>query len=199
MVKFTFAPVALVAFLAGAAFAQDSSSSGAPAPSSSMSSSAAPSSSMSSSSAAPSPTSMSMSSSAGGSGGGSGGSASGVCTVLAGDDPVGGCPYSSTSTPPYDLNSLMSYLIGGYTRGPEAREPESVANELAGSVVKYYPTLTVSREELQQSFLSAIEASITAVRNGDATIDAAPANIPASLVNLAVAGAAIAAAGAFML
>ncbi|KAN0060917.1 hypothetical protein ACQY0O_006651 [Thecaphora frezii] len=192
MVKLAFAPIALVACLAGAAFAQES----APSSSSSSSSTAQITSSSSSSSSSASPTSA-PSSSSGGPGGGS--SASGVCTILEGASPAGGCPYSSTSTPPYDLNSLMSYLIGSYTRGPEAREPDSVADQLAGSVLKYYPTLTTPQSVLKQSFLSAIEASITAVRNGEATIDAAPAHIPASLVNLAMAGAVMAAAGAFIL
>ena len=91
--KFTLVPVALLAaFAASGAVAQDSSSM-----SSSMSMSSSASGSMSSSSSGAQPTSMSSSSMGGGSN-------AQYCTVLGGDPRAQphGCPYSSTSTPPYN-------------------------------------------------------------------------------------------------
>ncbi|PWN51874.1 hypothetical protein IE53DRAFT_385731 [Violaceomyces palustris] len=130
MVKFTFAPLALLA-LAATAMAQESSSSSA-----------------TSSASTASPTSMSSASSSASAGAGQ----SGVCAVLVGDPryPPHGCPYSSTSTPPYDLNSLMSYLIGGYTAKKEGVHITDVADDLAGSVTKYYPTMTTPKSVIAQ-------------------------------------------------
>ncbi|SPO28587.1 uncharacterized protein UTRI_04465 [Ustilago trichophora] len=191
--KFTLVPVALLAaFAASGAVAQDSS-----AASSSMMSSSA-SGSMSSSSGSAMPTSMSSSAMGGGSGGAQ------LCTVLGGDPRAqpAGCPYSSTTTPPYDLNSLISYFIKGYTRGPEAKSPDEVAHEMAGSVFKYYPTLTVSKEAIAQSFANAISQTINAIADGKLQAsDLAPASraVPEHLLQYGVAAAAIVAAGAFAL
>ncbi|EST08051.1 hypothetical protein PSEUBRA_002448 [Kalmanozyma brasiliensis GHG001] len=195
--KFSILPVALLAaFAATGAVAQDSSSA-----SSSESTSSSASSSVSSSSAAP--TSMSSSSSSGSSGG-SGGGAMSVCTPLGGDarNPPAACPYSSTSIPPYDLNSLISYFIYGYTRGPEAKSPDEVASEMAGSVLQYYPTLTTPESVLAESFAVAISATIQAVADGKLTaadLHSPNAAVPANLIQWGVAAAAIVAAGAFAL
>ncbi|GAC74130.1 hypothetical protein PANT_10d00030 [Moesziomyces antarcticus T-34] len=188
--KFSLAPVALLAFAAGAAVAQESSAS-------SMSSSMSGSMSSSASSAAP----TSMSASSGGSGGSGG---SNVCTVLGGDPRAqpAGCPYSSTTTPTYDLSSLISYFIGGYTRGPEAKSPDEVANEMAGSVLQYYPTLTTPKSDLQKEFASAISATINAIADGKLQAsDLAPAsrNMPENAIKYGAAIAAVVAAGAFAL
>ncbi|SNX85170.1 uncharacterized protein MEPE_03879 [Melanopsichium pennsylvanicum] len=194
--KFSLAPIALLAaFAASGAVAQDSSVSSASGSSSMMSSSSA-SSSMSSSSSAAQPTSMSSS---------AGGESSGeVCTVLGGDPRAqpAACHYSSTSTPPYNLSSLISYFIYGYTRGPEGKSPEDVANEMAGSVLQYYPTLTTPKSDLQKSFAEAISATIHAIADGTLQAsDLAPAGraVPEHLLQYGVAAAAIVAAGAFAL
>ncbi|KAJ9474023.1 hypothetical protein PHBOTO_004076 [Pseudozyma hubeiensis] len=197
--KFSIIPVALLAaFAASGAVAQDSSaasSSSAPASSASGSSS--------SSSAAP--TSMASSSA---SSGGSGSGAMSVCDPLGGDprNRPAGCPYSSTTTPPYNLSSLISYFIYGYTRGPEAKSPDEVASEMAGSVLQYYPTLTVPESELAVSFAEAISATIQAVADGSlqksdlhAPNAAVPASIPEHLIQWGVAAAAVVAAGAIAL
>ncbi|SOV06987.1 uncharacterized protein UDID_05809 [Ustilago sp. UG-2017a] len=189
--KFSLIPVVLVAaFAASGAVAQDSA-----APSSSVSSS------MSSSASGSVPTSMSSSAMSGGSGGEGGAT---VCTVLGGDPRAqpAGCPYSSTTTPSYDLSSLISYFIGGYTRGPEGKSPDEVANEMAGSVLKYYPTLTTPKSDLQKSFAEAISATINAIADGKLQAsDLAPASraVPEHLLQYGVAAAAIVAAGAFAL
>ncbi|PWZ03633.1 hypothetical protein BCV70DRAFT_197830 [Testicularia cyperi] len=189
MVKFSLAPLALVAVLgASSVFAQESSVSSA---SSSMSSASG-----SSSASSAAPTSMSSS--------GGSGSGSNVCTALAGDprsQPYG-CPYSSTTVPPYDLSSLVSYLIKGYTRGPEAKSPDEVANEMAGTVLKYYPTLITPKSELQATFAEAISATINAIAEGrltEADLGPAARNVPDSLLHFGAAAAAIFAAGAFVL
>ncbi|SAM84537.1 uncharacterized protein UBRO_05809 [Ustilago bromivora] len=193
--KFSLIPVVLVAaFAASGAVAQDSA-----APSSSVSSSV--SSSMSSSASGSVPTSMSSSAMSGGSGGEGGAT---VCTVLGGEPRAqpAGCPYSSTTTPSYDLSSLISYFIGGYTRGPEGKSPDEVANEMAGSVLKYYPTLTTPKSDLQKSFAEAISATINAIADGKLQAsDLAPASraVPENLLQYGVAAAAIVAAGAFAL
>ena len=100
------------------------------------------------------------------------------------------------------VSSLISYFIGGYTRGPEGKSVEAVANEMAGSVLQYYPTLTVSESVLEQQFASAISATINAIADGKLQAsDLAPAgrNVPEHLLQYGVAAAAIVAAGAFAL
>ena len=97
---------------------------------------------------------------------------------------------------------MISYFIGGYTRGPEAKSPDEVANEMAGSVLKYYPTLTVSKSEIAQSFADAISQTINAIADGKLQAsDLAPASraVPEHLLQYGVAAAAIVAAGAFAL
>ena len=63
-----------------------------------------------------------------------------VCSALFGDPnvhQVGSCSHSSTVVPPYNLGSLVSYMIGGYTRSrKDAGMVVDVADELAASVVK---------------------------------------------------------------
>ncbi|TKY89954.1 hypothetical protein EX895_001252 [Sporisorium graminicola] len=191
--KFSIFPVALLAAVAATgAIAQDSS----------VASSTSASATSSSSASSASPTSASSSSAS------SGGPASGVCDPLGGNprSRPAGCPYSTTSLPPYNLSSLISYFIYGYTRGPEAKSPEEVANQMAGSVLQYYPTLVTPRSDLSQSFYSAISATIEAVRHGKLNESdlhdpnaAVPAAVPEHLVQWGVAAAAIVAAGAIAL
>ncbi|CDS01002.1 hypothetical protein [Sporisorium scitamineum] len=131
-------------------------------------------------------------------------SSSGVCNPLGGDPRArpAGCPYTTTSLPPYNLSSLISYFIYGYTRGPEAKSPEEVANQMAGSVLQYYPTLTTPRSELSASFVEAISATIQAVADGKLTkadLHAPNAAVPEHLIQWGVAAAAIVAAGAIAL
>lgn len=120
----------------------------------------------------------------------------------------------------------MGYLIGGYEPGKEGVATEDVANELAGSVLKYYPTLTESREVIASVsacdsrcsglvwhpsrtffadkllFLASFQSFGAAL---SASIDAARASdssvrdIPQSAVSFAVAAVAVVAAGAFAL
>lgn len=100
------------------------------------------------------------------------------------------------------VSSLISYFIGGYTRGPQAKSPDDVASEMAGSVLHYYPTLTVSESALAQSFAEAISNTIHAIADGQLKAsDLAPASraMPEHLLQYGVAAAAIVAAGAFAL
>lgn len=102
----------------------------------------------------------------------------------------------------FAVSSLISYFIGGYTRGPEGKSPDEVANEMAGSVLKYYPTLTTPKSDLQKSFAEAISATINAIADGKLQAsDLAPASraVPEHLLQYGVAAAAIVAAGAFAL
>lgn len=98
--------------------------------------------------------------------------------------------------------SPQSYLIGAYTRQKEGEAPESVASDLAKSVVHLYPTLTVPFSQIQEQYETAISASIEAVRNGEQTLDpnggyqAVQFN---GVFSLAAAGAAVLAGGAFLL
>lgn len=73
---------------------------------------------------------------------------------------------------------------------------------MAGEVLKYYPTLTVSKSVLEQEFASAISATINAIADGKLQAsDLAPASraVPEHLLQYGVAAAAIVAAGAFAL
>lgn len=100
------------------------------------------------------------------------------------------------------VSSLISYFIYGYTRGPEAKSPDEVANQMAGSVLQYYPTLTVPKSELAVSFAEAISATIQAVADGklkESDLHAPNAAVPEHLIQWGVAAAAIVAAGAFAL
>jgi len=45
-------------------------------------------------------------------------------------------------------SSIISWLIGGYQPGVEATPVDHVASSLAGDVIKYYPTLTLSKAQL---------------------------------------------------
>jgi hypothetical protein len=100
------------------------------------------------------------------------------------------------------VSSLISYFIGGYTRGPEGKSPDEVANEMAGSVLQYYPTLTTPKSDLQKEFASAISATINAIADGKLQAsDLAPAsrNVPENAIKYGAAIAAVVAAGAFAL
>lgn len=100
------------------------------------------------------------------------------------------------------VNSLISYFIGGYTRGPEGKPVDEVAGEMAGSVLKYYPTLLTPEAELQSSFAVAISNTINAIADGSLQkSDLAPAgrNVPENLIQYGIAAAAVVAAGAFAL
>lgn len=73
---------------------------------------------------------------------------------------------------------------------------------MAGSVLKYYPTLTVSKDVLESSFAEAISATIHAIADGQLQAsDLAPAsrNIPENSLKYGAAIAAVVAAGAFAL
>lgn len=109
---------------------------------------------------------------------------------------------------PTTVNSLISYFIYGYTRGPEAKSPDEVASQMAGSVLQYYPTLTTPKAELASSFAVAISNTIQAVADGKLALSDLHSpngafgermNLPKNLIQWGVAGAAIVAAGAFAL
>ena len=89
-----------------------------------------------------------------------------VCSALFGDPnvhQVGTCSHSSTVVPPYNLGSLVSYMIGGYTRSrKDAGMVVDVADELAASVVKYYPTVTQSSDVIKYSMYRGLLHSIRA-------------------------------------
>ena len=89
-----------------------------------------------------------------------------VCSALFGDPnvhQVGSCSHSSTVVPPYNLGSLVSYMIGGYTRSrKDAGMVVDVADELAESVVKYYPTVTQSSDVIKYSMYRGLLHSIRA-------------------------------------
>ena len=89
-----------------------------------------------------------------------------VCSALFGDPnvhQVGSCSHSSTVVPPYNLGSLVSYMIGGYTRSrKDAGMVVDVADELAASVVKYYPTVTQSSDAIKYSMYKGLLHSIRA-------------------------------------
>ena len=89
-----------------------------------------------------------------------------VCSALFGDPnvhQVGSCSHSSTVVPPYNLGSLVSYMIGGYTRSrKDAGMVVDVADELAASVVKYYPTVTQSSDVIKYSMYRGLLHSIRA-------------------------------------
>ena len=89
-----------------------------------------------------------------------------VCSALFGDPnvhQVGTCSHSSTVVPPYNLGSLVSYMIGGYTRSrKDAGMVVDVADELAASVVKYYPTVTQSSDAIKYSMYKGLLHSIRA-------------------------------------
>ena len=89
-----------------------------------------------------------------------------VCSALFGDPnvhQVGSCSHSSTVVPPYNLGSLVSYMIGGYTRSrKDAGMVVDVADELAASVVKYYPTVTQSSDVIKYSMYRGLLRSIRA-------------------------------------
>ena len=89
-----------------------------------------------------------------------------VCSALFGDPnvhQVGSCSHSSTVVPPYNLGSLVSYMIGGYTRSrKDAGMVVDVADELAESVVKYYPTVTQSSDVIKYSMYRGLLRSIRA-------------------------------------
>ena len=89
-----------------------------------------------------------------------------MCSALFGDPnvhQVGSCSHSSTVVPPYNLGSLVSYMIGGYTRSrKDAGMVVDVADELAESVVKYYPTVTQSSDVIKYSMYRGLLHSIRA-------------------------------------
>ena len=89
-----------------------------------------------------------------------------VCSALFGDPnvhQVGSCSHSSTVVPPYNLGSLVSYMIGGCTRSrKDAGMVVDVADELAASVVKYYPTVTQSSDVIKYSMYRGLLHSIRA-------------------------------------
>ncbi|CAO1624910.1 unnamed protein product [Sympodiomycopsis kandeliae] len=202
--KFSLAPLALLA-LAGMAIAQD------PAPSSSSSSSVASSamSSSASSSAAPSSSSSQQAQSTPAPNAGGQDNDGSSCALLPGYEEgkplmqqYGCTQNASTSTPVYDSTKLQSYLIGQITKQKEGKEVETVAHDLAKSAVKLYPTLTVPLAEIQESYETAISASIEAIRDGRQELNGALAlnkQAATGLYAVAAAGVAVVAGGAFLL
>lgn len=59
-------------------------------------------------------------------------------------DPLSIPPVSLVPTQPTE-SSIVSYLLGSYRPGVEATPVDVVATQLAGDVLQYYPTLTVSK------------------------------------------------------
>ena len=104
--------------------------------------------------------------------------------------------FSSTVTPPYNSESLQSFLIGGYTPGKEGYFVSSVASDLADQVTELYPTLTQSYGAIVTQYVNALEQSIS-----DYKPDSAPANlnVPSKLGAAALMAAAVVAGGAFIL
>ena len=170
MVKLSV-PLTLLAVAVASVFAQDDNNN----QSQSQSQSAAPSSSQpqsqSSPSAAPSasssesrPTSASKSEDSKGGAGGVPVVTSPVCSALFGspkDQPLGDCKEKSTRVPPYNLSSLVDYFVGGYQnqRGNPVKVVD-VADDLADSVVKYYPTVTQSRDVIKYSMYNGLIRTI---------------------------------------
>ena len=110
------------------------------------------------------PTSASKSDDSKGGAGGAKVVTSPVCSALFGDPnhkPLGKCTEKSTSVPPYNLSSLVDYFVGGYQnqRGNPVKVVD-VADDLAGSVVKYYPTVTQSRDVIKYSMYNGLIRTI---------------------------------------
>ena len=87
-----------------------------------------------------------------------------VCSALFGspkDQPLGECKEKSTRVPPYNLSSLVDYFVGGYEnqRGNPVKVVD-VADDLADSVVKYYPTVTQSRDVIKYSMYNGLIRTI---------------------------------------
>lgn len=172
MVKLSV-PLTLFAVAVASVFAQDDNNS--QSQSQSQSQSAAPSSSQPQSQSSPSaagsasssesrPTSASKSEDSKGGAGGVPVVTSPVCSALFGspkDQPLGECKEKSTRVPPYNLSSLVDYFVGGYQnqRGNPVKVVD-VADDLADSVVKYYPTVTQSRDVIKYSMYNGLIRTI---------------------------------------
>lgn len=172
MVKLSV-PLTLLAVAVASVFAQDDNNS--QPQSQSQSQSAAPSSSQPQSQSSPSaagsasssesrPTSASKSEDSKGGAGGVPVVTSPVCSALFGspkDQPLGECKEKSTRVPPYNLSSLVDYFVGGYQnqRGNPVKVVD-VADDLADSVVKYYPTVTQSRDVIKYSMYNGLIRTI---------------------------------------
>lgn len=172
MVKLSV-PLTLLAVAVASVFAQDDNNS--QSQSQSQSQSAAPSSSQPQSQSSPSaagsasssesrPTSASKSEDSKGGAGGVPVVTSPVCSALFGspkDQPLGECKEKSTRVPPYNLSSLVDYFVGGYEnqRGNPVKVID-VADDLADSVVKYYPTVTQSRDVIKYSMYNGLIRTI---------------------------------------
>ena len=78
---------------------------------------------------------------------------SGICSFFVGDPNVHAatCTHSSTSVPPYNFESVASYLVGGIhtTTIKEGKPIDDVASDFAKTILTYYPSLTVSQSDLQ--------------------------------------------------
>ncbi|WFD41883.1 hypothetical protein MPSI1_000520 [Malassezia psittaci] len=122
-----------------------------------------------------------------------GAASSGVCSALF--DPKASqldCQYSSTTVPPYNLPSLVNYMIAAHTPGAVGQGVSEVANEMANSVVKYYPTVTASKSEIVYSFYQGIVNSI----NGQGHKNFSPADEMKNPVSGAMSKYAVPAAAA---
>lgn len=83
------------------------------------------------------------------------------------------CQASKTVVPPYNLSSLVHYFVGGYKHNhADGAMVSKVADDLAGSVVQYYPTVTQSREDIQWAMYKGLLASIHAQQPDFAPVDA---------------------------
>ncbi|PKI85131.1 hypothetical protein MVES1_001098 [Malassezia vespertilionis] len=102
-------------------------------------------------------------------GGDSKDSNSDVCSMLYNTDEAYKCTASSTQVPPFNLPSLLNFFIGKYSSGPKGYPVSEVADELAGSVLTYYPTVTVSSSAIQMAFYKGLIQSIRAQGNDDFT------------------------------
>lgn len=186
MVKLS-APLALLAVAVAGVVAQE------PAPAASSPAASSPAPSAAPTSAAPQ----------GGEGDGAqvvGGGSTAVCSALFGDPKagrLGDCSASQTVVPPYNLNSLVSYMVGGYehNRADDAHVSD-VAEDLANSVVKYYPTVTQSKDVIVYAMYTGLLSSIKASVPGFSPVDKIkpPPGMPASAERLVVPGAVAVAA-----
>jgi len=172
MVKLS-APLAILALCVAGALAQDQSApqkggdSNSPSPSQQPQSSAAPSSASPKESPSQQDKSQPTSPPKGGDKGAEGAKGDDdVCVLLQGNPKVhrvAGCgDAKSTTVPPYNLSSLVSYFIGGYEPEKEGKMVSEVASDLAGSVTHYYPTVTASFDDIRYAMYTGIMSSIKA-------------------------------------
>lgn len=89
----------------------------------------------------------------------------------------------------------MNYFIDGYEPKKEGQHVSDVADQMAGSVLHYYPERTESKTQLASSFNSAIWARVDQTRSG--ALGSAVTSPQA--ISLCVAAVALVAGGAVVL